>query len=185
MVKNIFVLCTGRCGSVTFAKACQWAENYTAGHETVGLRWGLSYPDNHIEVNNRLVWYFGLLNQQYPEARYVHLRRDPDAVARSYAPRQKGPAALMLAWRRSIRMGWFPNKRKDPDRKPLVDAREMVDAINANIELFLSTLSPSRWVTVDIQHVDTFQRFWEWAGLRGDLVGATKTFRTKHNVSKG
>ena len=31
---NIFVLCTGRCGSVTFTKACQHITNYTCTHES-------------------------------------------------------------------------------------------------------------------------------------------------------
>lgn len=56
------MLCTGRCGSVTFTTACRHASHYSVGHELLGLRHGLLYPDRHIEVNNRLVWYLGTLH---------------------------------------------------------------------------------------------------------------------------
>ncbi|GGA66833.1 hypothetical protein GCM10011521_01190 [Arenimonas soli] len=31
---NVFVLCTGRCGSVSFARASAYLTNYTAGQES-------------------------------------------------------------------------------------------------------------------------------------------------------
>jgi hypothetical protein len=31
---NVFVLCTGRCGSTTFARACRHMTNYGVGHES-------------------------------------------------------------------------------------------------------------------------------------------------------
>ena len=34
MFSNVFVLCTGRCGSTTFTQACQHIQNYTASHES-------------------------------------------------------------------------------------------------------------------------------------------------------
>ena len=48
--KNIFVLCTGRCGSVTFSKACKHITNYTSGHETriKKLDDRLDFPSFHI-----------------------------------------------------------------------------------------------------------------------------------------
>lgn len=51
---NVFVLCTGRCGSMTFAEACSHAVNYTTGHESGRhRRYDLKYPADHIEVDNR------------------------------------------------------------------------------------------------------------------------------------
>jgi hypothetical protein len=35
---HIFILNTGRCGSTTCARACQHMTNYTAAHESGGLR---------------------------------------------------------------------------------------------------------------------------------------------------
>lgn len=178
---NIFVLCTGRCGSMTFARACEHATNYTAAHESVGLRHGLAYPDHHIEVNNRLVWYLGLLHQRYPDARYVHLRRDTAETAASYAKRSRGPCHILGAWRSAIRCGWFPRRGWDVERPVEEDAREMVDAMRALIELFLGTLSADRQVTVDIADPASFGQFWAWAGLSGGRTSAMATFRMRYN----
>lgn len=38
---NVFVLCTGRCGSVTFVEACKHVTNYTSAHES---RAGIAGP---------------------------------------------------------------------------------------------------------------------------------------------
>ena len=86
---NVFVLNTGRCGSVTFIKACQHISNYTAAHESrshciAGER--LAFPDNHIEADNRLSWVLGRLDAAYGDnAIYVHLRRDRTDTIRSFA----------------------------------------------------------------------------------------------------
>ena len=83
---NVFVLCTGRCGSVTFARACRFIDNYTAGHETAH-GYNLEYPDRHIEVDNRLSWFLGRLDERYPDAYYVHLLRRREDVVQSFARR--------------------------------------------------------------------------------------------------
>ena len=61
--------------------------NYTAGHESRATRIGsdrFAYPPNHIEVDNRLAWMLGRLEQSFgKDAFYVHLKRKPEAVARS------------------------------------------------------------------------------------------------------
>ena len=83
---NVFVLTTGRSGSVTFAEACRHITNYTAGHETrVGLVGDdrLAYPGDHIEVDDRLAWLLGRLEDAYGDAAfYVHLRRDEQRYGR-------------------------------------------------------------------------------------------------------
>jgi hypothetical protein len=86
---RIFVLTTGRSGSLTFAKACGHASNFTAAHESrIDLIDGrLDYPDQHIEVDNRLAWMLGPLHAAHPDARYVHLTRDAATTARSFARR--------------------------------------------------------------------------------------------------
>ena len=88
---RVFVLCTGRCGSVTFATACNHITNFTSGNETtwghVGLN-HLAYAQNHIEVDNRLSWMLGSLEQQFAEDTFfVHLTRNPELVALSHARR--------------------------------------------------------------------------------------------------
>ena len=83
--QNVFVLCTGRCGSTTFDRACRHMTNWTAGHETRSHLTGpdrFAYPPRHIEADNRLSWMLGRLEQAYgADAAYVHLTRDAEAVA--------------------------------------------------------------------------------------------------------
>ncbi|MHC4834220.1 MAG: hypothetical protein ACYTFH_10095, partial [Planctomycetota bacterium] len=59
---NVFILSTGRAGSMSFERACSHITNYSAGHETrsgfLGQR-RFDYPQNHIESDNRLAWLLG------------------------------------------------------------------------------------------------------------------------------
>lgn len=87
---RVFVLTTGRSGSVTFARSCSHITNYSSAHESRAAEYGAArfdYADQHIEIDNRLSWFLGGLEERFPEARYVHLRRDPAADARSFAAR--------------------------------------------------------------------------------------------------
>src|SRR5262249_47394109 len=105
---NVFVLSTGRCGSRTFPRASGHARNYTAAHESFN-RWrhqvtdppyhSLRYPENHIEVDNRLSWFLGALEKEDGDgAFYVHLLRDREEVARSLAKRGKRSILFTFAW---------------------------------------------------------------------------------------
>ena len=90
--KNVFVLCTGRCGSTTFARACQHLSNFTVGHESRVDLIGpdrLAYPQAHIEVDNRLSWMLGRLGAAFDddETLWVHLIRDEEETARSFVKR--------------------------------------------------------------------------------------------------
>ncbi|WP_299044728.1 hypothetical protein [uncultured Thermosynechococcus sp.] len=54
---NVFVPCTGRCGSVTFAKACSFITNFRSAHKSRTFLRGearLAYPSCPIGVDNRL-----------------------------------------------------------------------------------------------------------------------------------
>lgn len=109
---NVFVLSTGRCGSLTFAKACEHITNFTSAHESKSdyarsaesnaiPYQSLTYPGCHIEIDNRLSWFLGGLDKTYGrDTYYVHLMRDRDLVARSYARRwHKG---IMMAFASGI-----------------------------------------------------------------------------------
>ena len=91
---NVFVLCTGRCGSTTFARACSHIENFGVAHESRCAQLGdsrFAYPENHIEVDNRLSWLLGRLDRAYgDDAFYVHLRRPDQQVAASFLNRYRG-----------------------------------------------------------------------------------------------
>ena len=75
-------MCTGRSGSVTFYNVCKHIKNYTTGHES-RKNLDIIFPDNHIEIDNRLSWFLGTLNENFGnDAIYVHLRRNKYEVAK-------------------------------------------------------------------------------------------------------
>ena len=182
---NVFVLCTGRCGSVTFATACGHLTNFTAGHETRSNKVGdarLAYPVGHIEADNRLSWHLALLGRRWDGegTLYVHLRRDPDAVARSYAKRWDSNyrASMVRAFGHGIVM-----RSKDwPEEKRVDVARFYADTVNSNIEEFLEN-RPS--MTVDLETIDIdFPRFLDRIGAEGDRDAAIAEWSVRHNASK-
>ena len=177
---NVFVLCTGRCGSKTFAKACEHITNYTAGHETRCRVFGperLAYPDRHIEVDNRLAWFLGRLNAAYgDDAFYVHLTRDPEEVAASYNSRWSISQSVVRAYRNGILM--LPRHESD-----ITICRDFVDTVNSNIEHFLQDKSRQLHIRMETA-AEEFQGFWERIGAEGDLDAAVSEWRTPHNARK-
>ena len=176
---RVFVLCTGRCGSTTFAYACKHATNFTTGHESRAKFLGadrFDYPDNHIEIDNRLSWFLGRLEQAYGNsAYYVHLTRDPAKVAESYARRMLNPASIGAAHKRSILM--------DSPQDELDVCVDVVDTMLANIESFLKDKSHVLHVSVE-RCEDDFARFWQWIGAEGALAAALAEWRILYNDSE-
>lgn len=173
---NVFVLTTGRSGSLTFAEACRHITNYTTGHETrVGLvgKARLAYPDRHIEIDNRLAWFLGRLETAFgDEAFYVHLRRDDEATAASHVKRWNKPA--MQSYRKGIL--WDV----DPATERLALARDLNLTMNSNIELFLR--DKSRVMRIDIETASgTFPAFWEAINAEGDLEAALAELPVRHH----
>jgi len=87
---NVFVLCTGRSGSHTFAKACGHIDNYSVSHESRNLNKvrTINYPDSHIEVDNKLSYFLGRLDKKFGhDPIYVHLIRDKKDTANSFKSR--------------------------------------------------------------------------------------------------
>lgn len=174
---NVFVLCTGRCGSVTFARACEHLSNYSVGHEsrtnfTAPTR--LDFPDNHIEVDLRLMWYFGLLEEEHGQhAFYVHLTRDPEKVAASYLRKfQRKGAGLARAWYELM-------------RHPVPDYMgacmfDMVTILTANIRGYLRDKDH---MTIDIDSAaKAFPSFCERIGAQGDIGAACREFSVHYNA---
>ena len=174
---NVFVLSTGRCGSTTFARACDHIQNYSAAHESrIGLLNNrLGYPKNHIEVDNRLSWFLGRMDEKYgDDAFYVHLRRDRDATAKSYLRRYD--SGIVVAYRRKI----VPMMGEEPE--PLDVCRHYVDTVNANIELFLKHKPQKMECWLETADQD-FRRFWERIGATGDLSRAVDEWQRQYNAS--
>jgi hypothetical protein len=178
LFSNVFVLCTGRCGSQTFVRACEHFVNYTAGHETRSREIGaarLDYPKGHIEADNRLAWFLGRLEQRYgDEAFYVHLKRAPEKVAESYDQRWDQRFSLISGYNRSLLM------RTDFNRGVALD---MVDTITANIEAFLKSKSHIIEIDIDAPQ-DGFHAFAQRIGAQGDISVALEEFKVAHNQRK-
>ena len=175
---NVFILNSGRCGSSTFIQACRHITNFSAGHETrvrlVGPQ-RLAYPDRHIEADNRLSWLLGRLEQAYGNrAFYVHLQREREATAASFA-RRIG-FGIMKAYREGILL------ESEAGQSDLDLARDYLDTIDANIALFLR--DKHNQMHFRLEHAkDDFKRFWHWIGAEGDVVKALAEWDIRHNAS--
>ena len=173
---NVFILCTGRCGSQTFVKACNHVTNYSAGHETRARLVGaakFAYPADHIEADNRLSWHLGRLEAAFgDDAFYVHLHRDRAAVIASYAQRWAAVGGIMPAYRNGVlRAG--PNSR-------LATAEDFVATVEANITRFLRDKSKTMSVAAE-EAADWFPTFWQRIGAAGDIERAMAEWTHRHN----
>ncbi len=180
--RNVFVLCTGRCGSTTFVRAAEHITNFTAGHETLTHLTGadrFAYPAQHIEADNRLSWLLGRLDRHYgPNAFYVHLSRDPDTVAASFVKRaDKG---IMRAYRTEILM----RARSRNKNATMHDfALDYIDTVQENILLFLRD-KPNQ-MKFQLEEADQhFVDFWGRIDAQGDLTAAMAEFSVRHNASE-
>ena len=176
---NVFVLCTGRCGSTTFVRACEHITNFSAAHESRSRLLGsdrFDYPDNHIEADNRLAWLLGRLDQTYGDrAVYVHLKRNPRDVAASLVQRYNH--GIIKAYRgHGIIMGL--SKRTDP----MAVALDYCATVTSNIELFLRDKTRKIEVQLELAERD-FSLFWEYIAAEGDLKRALSEFDVRHNAT--
>ncbi|MFC5577122.1 hypothetical protein ACFPOA_03715 [Lysobacter niabensis] len=175
---NVFVLCTGRCGSVTFARAARHIRNYRVGHETRMKQPGpqrVDYPADHIEIDNRLSWFLGRLDAAYGNnAIYVHLRRDPEAVASSFNRRWHLGGSIMRAYADQVYAA--------PVRDPLAFCRDYVDTVTANINLFLRDKSHKMDFWMEHSATD-WPAFWSLINAEGKLEDGLSEWAVAHNAS--
>ena len=173
---NVFVLTTGRSGSLAFAEACRHITNFSSGHETrVGLLGDarFAYPSDHIEVDDRLSWFLGRLDETWGDrAFYVHLRRNDELTAASRVRRWNKPG--MRAYRSGIL--WDV----DPDIDRIEVARDLNRTVNSNIRFYLR--DKTQVMTIEIESIaEAFPRFWERIGAEGDLDAALAEFGAGHH----
>lgn len=184
-MKNIFVLCTGRCGSVTFARACEHLENYSVGHESRAALVGeerLSYPPRHIEVDNRLSWYLGRLAAAYNDETtlYVHLKRDPEAVAQSHLKRWDAKFAASMI--RTFGHGIVMRTDSWPLERRIDVCRDHVATVTANIEEFLRY---RRSIPIQLEEAKRdFAVFLDAIKAAGDVDAALAEWDIKHNSTQ-
>lgn len=178
---NVFVLSTGRCGSTTFREACRQATNFSTGHESRALLWGdarLDYPDQHIEVDNRLSWFLGQLDAQFgTEAFYVHLIRSKDETVHSLNGRWHRTVSIMHFYTQGVLMT-DPQSLSDDERLQL--CADYYEAVNENIRHFLQN-KPFQ-LTIHLENWrQSFPDFWQQIGAKGDLEAALDTLGQIHN----
>lgn len=177
---NIFILCTGRCGSTTFIKASSHIRNFSAGHETRSKFLGLerfNYPSQHIEADNRLSWLLGRLELAYGNnARYVHLIRDDVATAQSFVRRYN--SGIIKAYRGSGIIMGLPEASN-----PMAVALDYCQTVNSNIELFLANKTNVMQIKLERAKQD-FTEFWHWIDAEGNLNDALAEFDVMHNASQ-
>lgn len=181
---RVFILSTGRCGSVTFSKACVHLTNYTSGHESRAARVGehrFEYQDRHIEADNRLSWFLGGLGRRFDPQHtlYVHLTRDSEQVARSFLARWDSPypASMIRAFGQGIvtHRGW-------PEEERLDVCRFYVRTVNDNIAQFMRHQPLTMSVRLEAVR-DDFPRFLDRIDAEGDLTAARAEWSTRHNAS--
>jgi len=177
---NIFVLNTGRCGSTTFSEACNYITNYTVSHESrVGCigRERFSFPENHIEVDNRLTWFLGRLDKAYGDkAVYVHLKRDVEKTAKSFVKRWDFDGGIIRAYRKGMLEG-LPEYID-----PYYCCLDYCDTVDSNIELFLK--DKSNCIELNLENAkEDFAKFFDLIDAKGDKESAIKCFDKNYNSS--
>jgi len=176
---NVFVLTTGRTGSLSFERACSHITNYTAAHESRCQLLGderLNFADNHIEIDNRLSWFLGALDKKYgSEAIYIHLVRDENKVATSYLKRWNRETSIVRSYAYGI-LKMQEHHINDPKAICL----DYVQTTNINIESFLKDKEKS--MTFRLEHIDEdFKKFWDLIEAKGDFENALADFKAQHN----
>lgn len=175
---NVFILNTGRCGSTTWIEACKYIRNYTASHESRSHLIGeqrLAYPSRHIEADNRLSWYLGRLDALYgDDALYVHLSRNRDETAQSFARR------IDFGIMRAYREGILLNTESDYSAEAL--AHDYIETVESNIALFLKDKHNKINVRLESAKAD-FSLFWKTIGAEGELEEALAEFDVRYNPS--
>ncbi|MBN2523446.1 MAG: hypothetical protein JXB24_09225 [Bacteroidales bacterium] len=181
---RIFILCTGRSGSFAFIKACKHILNYSSGHETNAKKIGsahFEYSDNHIEADNRLIWFLGALERKYADSPvYVHLKRNKSETIRSLNKRWHSKVSIMRAYCAGILK--TPIEKLNKKRR-LEICEDYYNNVNLNIEVFLKSKSKSIMVNLETIQED-FRKFWNFIGARGNLENALIEFETNYNKSK-
>ena len=169
---RVFVVGTGRCGSVTFARAAAHMTNYTAAHESP-IAADLRFPDRHIEVSPRLTWVLPSLVEIYAaDTLYVHLRRRKAEVVRSWLRRgrDRGPGI----WERLV-YGTVPNDFHQT-------CELCYDAITRLIGMSLAGRNRMTiWLHAARQ---SWGRFWQAVGAEGDYARSLAEWNVRYNASQ-
>ena len=172
---NVFVLCTGRTGSVSFYKVCNHIKNFTISHES-RENLDFKYDTNHIEIDNRLCWFLGRLDKNYGDnAIYVHLKRDLDKVAESFSQRFYYKRGISLAYKYNLL-----RTKQISGKSDIEICRDLVKTCEENILFFLE--NKSQVIKIDVENFrEGIKKFWTFIDAEGDLNRALQELEIKRN----
>jgi len=180
----VFVVGTGRCGTMTFTRAAEHLTNFTAGHETRARQVGderFRYDADHVEADNRLSWFLGPLAQRFDRKTtlYVHLTRDRSEVIDSYLRRFDNDfrASIVRAFGHGILTrvrDWSPTEKREV-------CAMYVDSVTSNLEHFLRGQCS---ISMQLEELPTqFENFVDLIGGQGDLNAMLSELGVRHNAS--
>lgn len=157
------ILCAGRTTSKTFIRSASKLDGFNAAHESNATKLfdeRLSYPDNHIEADNRLAWFLGALDEKYGDsAYYVYINRDHKRIARSYVRRWRLTVSIVKAFGYGILMRPCINRR---DR--FLVSLFYVQTVEKNIKMFLKNKTKVFYFDLD-SHKESFLGFCDFIGV--------------------
>jgi hypothetical protein len=176
---NVFVLSTGRTGSLSLERACQHMTNFTAAHESRCQITGderINFPDQHIEIDNRLSWFLGRLDKVYGKnAIYIHMVRDSTKTAESYRRRWNRETGIVRAYAYGIL------KRQEHEIKDMEKiCLDYVENVNENITLFLKD-KPHKMIFRLEEGEEDLRKMWDLIKAEGDFDDALASFTNRHN----
>ena len=167
---NIFVIGSGRCGTLTFSKSISHCTNYTVGHEShAGSVDRLNYPENHIEVSSHLTLYWPMLRKRYPQCRFVWIQRVDDVrCARSISKLQGG----------QIVRDFCNVFHQQPNPVLIEGALDIYDMMNAQGEA-------SGAFRIEMENAKAqWQRCWDFMGCEGDFELSLNEWDTRYNETR-
>jgi len=178
---NVFVLSTGRTGTMSLERACRHINNYSCAHESRCSfleHERFAYPADHIEIDNRLSWFLGRLEEAYgDDAIYIHMLREPELVAKSYLKRWNRETGIIRAYAYGIL------KRQEHEiADPYHICQDYVHTVNSNISSFLKNKSKTMEFELENAASD-FPKFWELINATGNYEKAFNSFSEIHNTS--
>jgi len=161
-------------------------DNFTCNHESNYGHLGLerfSYEDQHIEVDNRMIWFLELLEERYDfeDCCFVHLHREREKVVQSFGRRWLLPNSIIRAFTIDI-CGVSPLKLRS--RKQRRAAIELYyDVVNTKIKKYTGEQYNSYEVNLERLEAD-FSIFWDGIGAVGDKEKALQSLQRPSNRSR-
>ncbi len=170
---RVFVVGTGRCGSVTFYQACSHMTNFSSGHETLATQkiGCLNYPDDHIECSPPLLLSAPALIKAYPDAKWIHLVRERESCIKSL----EGQVAESL--KRFAGQWWLRQKPEPKSAAPVF--------YDTCIGLAEALLPRDRMLVVQMESAyQSWEEVWAFLGAQGNFEASRNEWLKKYNSGK-